>query len=182
VKSILNSRTYKPAFTIVELLIVIVVIGILAAITIVAYNGIQTRSQAASIISDLKATEKALNAYKIATGTTYWWVDSDAALAGTGNAPISSIITAQPTFRDFLQKAPTTTGLGASGGWFYDNDNDTYDGCSATLNGVNLAILTPTNTNLMQTIDNMMDDGNLSCGKVRYSGYLLYIIANNSTS
>ena len=31
----------KSGFTIVELLIVIVVIGILAAITIVAYNGIQ---------------------------------------------------------------------------------------------------------------------------------------------
>ena len=32
-------------FTIVELLIVIVIIGILAAITIVAYNGITARAQ-----------------------------------------------------------------------------------------------------------------------------------------
>ncbi|MFI5212622.1 MAG: type IV pilin protein [Candidatus Saccharimonadales bacterium] len=35
-------------FTIVELLIVIVVIGILAAITIVAYNGVQNRAKSAS--------------------------------------------------------------------------------------------------------------------------------------
>ncbi|HEV7952209.1 MAG TPA: LamG-like jellyroll fold domain-containing protein [Candidatus Saccharimonadales bacterium] len=35
----------QPGFTIVELLIVIVVIGILAAITIVAYNGIQERAR-----------------------------------------------------------------------------------------------------------------------------------------
>ncbi len=41
------------AFTIVELLIVIVVIGILAAITIVAYNGIQTRARQSSLKSDL---------------------------------------------------------------------------------------------------------------------------------
>ena len=34
----------QTGFTIVELLIVIVVIGILAAITVVAYNGIQTRA------------------------------------------------------------------------------------------------------------------------------------------
>ena len=34
-------RTDKHGFTIVELLIVIVVIAILAAITVVAYNGIQ---------------------------------------------------------------------------------------------------------------------------------------------
>jgi prepilin-type N-terminal cleavage/methylation domain-containing protein len=35
------SKQKQRGFTIVELLIVIVVIGILAAITIVAYNGIQ---------------------------------------------------------------------------------------------------------------------------------------------
>lgn len=38
----------QKGFTIVELLIVIVVIGILAAITIVAYNGIQNRAKATS--------------------------------------------------------------------------------------------------------------------------------------
>ena len=43
----------QKGFTIVELLIVIVVIGILAAITIVAYNGIQNRSRDASVQSDL---------------------------------------------------------------------------------------------------------------------------------
>lgn len=38
----------KQGFTIVELLIVIVVIGILAAITIVAFNGVQNRGKLAS--------------------------------------------------------------------------------------------------------------------------------------
>lgn len=41
-------------FTIVELLIVIVVIAILAAITIVAYNGIQNRAYDTTVQSDLK--------------------------------------------------------------------------------------------------------------------------------
>ncbi len=40
-------------FTIVELLIVIVVIAILAAITIVSYNGIRDRAQAAALQADL---------------------------------------------------------------------------------------------------------------------------------
>lgn len=40
-------------FTIVELLIVITVIGILAAIAIVSYNGIQDRARATSLMSDL---------------------------------------------------------------------------------------------------------------------------------
>ena len=39
-----NMSIRQKGFTIVELLIVIVVIGILAAITVVAYNGIQERA------------------------------------------------------------------------------------------------------------------------------------------
>ena len=45
-------------FTIVELLIVIVVIAILAAITVVAYNGIQNRANDTAIQSDLQALAK----------------------------------------------------------------------------------------------------------------------------
>lgn len=44
----------QPGFTIVELLIVIVIIGILAAITIVAYNGIQNRANDAAVQTDLR--------------------------------------------------------------------------------------------------------------------------------
>ena len=47
--------TNKAGFTIVELLMVIVVIAILAAITIVAYNGIQTRAKDSAIVSDLQS-------------------------------------------------------------------------------------------------------------------------------
>lgn len=49
-------------FTLVELLIVIVIVGALAAITFVAYNGIQTRSQNAKITADLTNLEKAMMA------------------------------------------------------------------------------------------------------------------------
>jgi prepilin-type N-terminal cleavage/methylation domain-containing protein len=51
-------RRAHSGFTIVELLIVIVIIGILAAITIVAYNGIQDRANNAAVQSDLNAFAK----------------------------------------------------------------------------------------------------------------------------
>lgn len=44
----------RPGFTIVELLIVIVVIAILAAISIVAYTGIQNRAADTAVQSDLR--------------------------------------------------------------------------------------------------------------------------------
>ena len=53
----------KSGFTIVELLIVIVVIAILAAITIVAYNGIQQRANNAQRIAAAKQWYDAITEY-----------------------------------------------------------------------------------------------------------------------
>ena len=64
------NQVKQRGFTIVELLIVIVVIGILAAITIVAYNGVQQRASNASRISAAKNIMSAIKAYK-ATYETY---------------------------------------------------------------------------------------------------------------
>jgi prepilin-type N-terminal cleavage/methylation domain-containing protein len=55
----------KTGFTIVELLIVIVIIGILAAITIVAYNGIQERARISSVSSALSQVTKKLSLYSV---------------------------------------------------------------------------------------------------------------------
>lgn len=50
-------------FTIVELLIVIVVIGILAALVIVTYNGIQQKARDTERKTDVKAVQGQLEAY-----------------------------------------------------------------------------------------------------------------------
>lgn len=81
----MNTSTRARGFTIVELLIVIVVIGILAAITIVAFNGIQQRARVATVKADLSSASKQLelanlndgaypadsSSLKASTGTTY---------------------------------------------------------------------------------------------------------------
>lgn len=56
-------------FTIVELLIVIVVIGILAAITIVSYTGIQKQAAASVLKSDLKNAQTQLGIIRVEGGS-----------------------------------------------------------------------------------------------------------------
>ncbi len=62
-----NSPPYD-GFTIVELLIVIVVIGILATISIVAYSGIQGRSNNVAIQTDLRQFAHAVEQFNAVNG------------------------------------------------------------------------------------------------------------------
>lgn len=55
-------------FTIVELLIVMVVIGVLAAITVVAFNGIQARAENAKTIQAIARYVKAFHLYATTNG------------------------------------------------------------------------------------------------------------------
>jgi prepilin-type N-terminal cleavage/methylation domain-containing protein len=67
---LVNQLTYfrRSGFTIVELLIVIVIISVLAAISIVAYNGIQNRGKTTSAQSSATAIIKKVELYNTHNG------------------------------------------------------------------------------------------------------------------
>ncbi len=81
----IQKNKHPDGFTIVELLIVIVIIGILAAITIVAYNGIQERARASSVSSALSQANRKLGTYNAENGSY------PAALATAGVADSNDI-------------------------------------------------------------------------------------------
>ena len=65
-----------PGFTIVELLIVVVVIGILAAIVIVAYNGITNSANNSAVKSDFATLAKKMELYKTSSSSGQYPMDA----------------------------------------------------------------------------------------------------------
>jgi len=70
-------RQTSRGFTIVELLVVIVVIGILAAITLVSYTGISSRANIAVMQSDLSNSADQLKIYQAFNGSYPTTLDSN---------------------------------------------------------------------------------------------------------
>ena len=156
-------------FTIVELLIVIVIIGILAAISIVAYNGVQAQARATTIVANIKKVEKGFISYMIMNNIATYPRDNVLGCLPTvgANPTLTQIAACNSEF------ASVVSVDGNIGSWTYDNDldvvanpvcnaNDTVSNWSA----VSLAIGGLTR-GIMEEIDKKLDDGDLRCGKVQ---------------
>ena len=77
-----NDHNFSVGFTIVELLIVIVVIGILAVITVVSYTGVQKRAQISKMNEDLITLQKAIMLARTATDKTLLQITGNGYSAG----------------------------------------------------------------------------------------------------
>ena len=157
----------KSAFTLVELMVAVAVVLILAAITIVMYDSIQTKATASATVADLKSTEDTFRLYFMRQGFTTWPREND---DFPGSASIQDYIDNAPGFRNYMAEPPKSD---PGSEWQYDNDNPETKNmpCGNTDNinkGVNIAIKTGTRK-ITEEIDRMIDggDGNL-CGRFRW--------------
>jgi len=140
----------QKGFTIVELLIVIVVIGVLAAITTVAYNGIQNRAKVSKSSADLKAISSALTQYYYANNK---YPCFDHAWDDTKEIAWSKPYISWPS-------SPW-------GGHYHWEHQQSYLLYS-------ISVENPGQANA-QAIDSSIDDGNLSTGKVIGNGFRIEV-------
>jgi prepilin-type N-terminal cleavage/methylation domain-containing protein len=120
-------QTKSRGFTIVELLIVIVVIAILAAITMVAYNGVQNRAKASAAQSAASIVMKKAEAAN-AAGTTAGYPTAVAGFASSnaaeadlaGSGVVLAAISAAPSNPNTVEYLACTTpaGIGARVGYW----------------------------------------------------------------
>lgn len=99
----IKSRQQERGFTIVELLIVIVVIGILAGITIVAYSGITNRANLSKIQGNANSVQSVAEAFNADKG--YY---PALAVTGTDALALGSTSTLVPAGVTIVKDASTS--------------------------------------------------------------------------
>jgi prepilin-type N-terminal cleavage/methylation domain-containing protein len=117
-----KKRSGQGGFTLIELLIVIVILGILAAIVVLAIGGLKGSSQTAACNSEMKTIGTAEDAYFASTGQgqAYAW-GSATTPTYPANAPVlwatgtpANLLKSDPT-ADFTVKATATPGYTITG-------------------------------------------------------------------
>lgn len=140
------SRQRQRGFTLVEIMIVVVIIGLLAAIAVPAIQKVQRRSQNSRAANDIRVFAQAFDTYAAENGG---WPPN----VGPGVVPAGM----SGTFKTDVWVATTIVG----GRWNWDKN----------INGITAAISisSPTASSAQMTeIDAMIDDGDLSTGHFQF--------------
>lgn len=117
------AKQKQTGFTIVELLIVVVVIAILASITIVAYNGVQTRAQRSKIDTDIATLTKAIQAARSSESKTFAQITGSTATGvscwgkpdGTNLATLAPSDTCWTRYQQTLTALTNASGISLAG-------------------------------------------------------------------
>jgi prepilin-type N-terminal cleavage/methylation domain-containing protein len=136
-------------FTLVEIMIVVVIIGLLAAMAIPAFQRIQRASQNTRVINDWRVFSQSFEIYNTTNGT---WPNN----VGPGVVPIAPVSMAGD-FKADIWQSPTPLG----GRWNWDKNV-----VSGIVAGVSISGFTCTDVQLLE-LDNKLDDGVLTTGRFR---------------
>ena len=149
-----STQTKHRAFTLIEIMVVVVIIGLLAAIAIPAFQQIRLRSQVSSFANDLRIAGNAFETFATENGT--WPSDGISAIPNSMNGYLS------------LSKFSAPTPLGGAWDWDYQQFGVT----------AGLSVRSPTaDIANMTKVDESIDDGDLTTGSflARSGGYILVL-------
>jgi len=154
-----NNESRRSGFTLVEIMIVVVIIGLLATLAFPAYKKVREQSQAKRLANDYRTFAGTFEFIALELGA--WPVD------GVGN---NLPLEAQPYFE--------------SSNWYNTPPNGGFWDWEVNRHGFVASIGLSEGSGLpdavYQGVDELLDDGNLSTGLFRRTGgYYLYILQAN---
>jgi len=112
---------FAKGFTLVEVLIVVIILGVLAAISIPQFSEAADDARVSSLASDLQSVRAQLELYKVRHGAVYP-DDIVAALTSSDGAygPYMMKFPRNPFVTDKADQVDTTTLGGSTCGWYYN--------------------------------------------------------------
>lgn len=140
-----SRRPRREGFTLVEIMIVVVIIGLLAALAVPAFMRIQAASRHTRIANDFRVFAQTFEVYNMEHG--FWPSSAGAGVVPTLPSPMNG------QFR--VETWQTKTAIG--GAWNWD------EGVPAFAAGISISGFTCDDTELT-VIDAKIDDGNLNTG------------------
>ncbi len=149
-------RRRRAGFTLVEIMIVVLIIGLLAAMAIPMFGRVREHTQNSRFVSDLRTFSQAFETYAMKNGD---WPPN----AGTGVVPAGMS-------GEMKDSAWTTLKNSVGGRWNWDRNN--YGGAAV----ISVANATASDAQ-MTAIDAQIDDGDLSTGNFqKVSNRFCYIL------
>ncbi len=150
----MNRVEKDSGFTLVEIMIVVVIIGLLAAMAIPALNKVRTKAQATTIANDIRTFKDAIESYVLENGVF-------PQVTGGGFPAV---------FSGWISEAKWREGSSLSGAtWDYYSPGGAYI--------PELVLDTPgqDNTAIFAIVDDILDDGDATTGQLLFEKeYVLY--------
>lgn len=149
----------KAGFTVVEIMVVVLIIGIIASIALPAFVSVRYSARNSALMNDLRTFSGAFELYILETGA--WPSDQN-----RGILP--------PEMKDYVM--PSRFAAQTPIGGFYDWDPDSS---SALPGGIMASISVRSYTadsSQIQSLLDGFDDGNASTGQLREDGGNLYFV------